>query len=52
MTEQCNITLNMIHPCIMNSKPLVSEAMEGTYSVDATHMAPVGTKILMLLKPM
>jgi hypothetical protein len=51
MTEQCDITLNMMRPCTTN--PLLSafEAMEGTYSFDATPMAPVGTEMLMHLKP-
>ena len=51
MTEQCDITLNMMRPCTTN--PLLSafEAMEGMYSFDATPMAPVGTEMLMHLKP-
>ncbi|KAL7524050.1 hypothetical protein ACHAXR_001126, partial [Thalassiosira sp. AJA248-18] len=51
MTEQCDITLNMLRPCTTN--PLLSafEAMEGMYSFDATPMAPVGTEMLMHLKP-
>ena len=51
MTEQCDITLNMMRPCTTN--PLLSafEAMEGSYSFDATPMAPVGTEMLMHLKP-
>ena len=35
----------------MNPKLLAFEAMEGTYSFNATPMAPVGTKTLMNLKP-
>ena len=51
MCEQSDITLNMMRPCTTN--PLLSafEAMEGTYSFDATPMAPVGTEMLMHLKP-
>ena len=51
MTEQCDITLNMMRPCTTN--PLLSafEAMEGMYSFDATPMAPMGTEMLMHLKP-
>ena len=51
MTEQCDITLNMMRPCTTN--PLLSafEAMDGMYSFDATPMAPMGTEILMHLKP-
>ena len=51
MTEQCNITLNMMRLCTINPKLLAFEAMEGTYLFDATPMAPVGTEILMHLKP-
>ena len=51
MTEQCDITLNMMRPCTINPKLSAFEAMEGTYSFDATPMAPVGTEILMHLKP-
>ena len=49
--KQCNITLNMLRPCTIN--PLLSafEAMEGHYSFDVTPMAPMGTKMLMHLKP-
>ncbi|KAL7529464.1 hypothetical protein ACHAXR_002975, partial [Thalassiosira sp. AJA248-18] len=51
MTEQCDITLNMLRPCTTN--PLLSafEAMEGMHSFDATPMAPIGTEMLMHLKP-
>jgi hypothetical protein len=51
MLEQCDITLNMMRPCTLN--PLLSafEAMEGMYSFDATPMAPIGTEMLMHLKP-
>ena len=51
MTEQCDITLNMMRPCTLN--PLLSafEAMEGMYSFDATPMAPMGTEMLLHLKP-
>ena len=41
----------MLRPCTIN--PLLSpfEAMEGHYSFDATPMAPMGTEMLMNLKP-
>ena len=51
MTEQCDITLNMMRPCTLNPKLSAFEAMEGMYSFDATPMAPVGTEILMHRKP-
>ena len=49
--EQCDATLNMLRPCTIN--PLLSafEAMEGHYSFNATPMAPMGTEMLMHLKP-
>jgi len=51
MTEQCDITLNMMRPCTTNPRLSAFEAMEGTYSFDATPMAPMGTPMLMHLKP-
>ena len=51
MCEQCDITLNMMRPCTTNPKLSAFEAMEGMYSFDATPMAPVGTEILMHIKP-
>ena len=51
MTEQCDITLNMLRPCTLNPNLSAFEAMEGMYSFDATPMAPVGTEMLMHLKP-
>ena len=51
MTEQCDITLNMLLPCTLNPRLSVFEAMEGMYLFDTTPMAPVGNKILIHLKP-
>jgi hypothetical protein len=51
MTEQTDITLNMMRPCTLNPKLSAFEAMEGMYSFDATPMAPIGTEMLMHLKP-
>eukprot|EP00804_Cyclotella_cryptica_P013267 CCRYP_007042-RA/>CCRYP_007042-RA protein AED:0.32 eAED:0.32 QI:0/0/0/1/0/0.33/3/0/993 len=49
--EQTNITLNMLHPCTTN--PLLSayEAVEGMFSFDRTPMAPIGTKVMVHIKP-
>ena len=50
MTEQCNITLNVMRTCTTNHLLSALEAMEGTYSFGATPMAPVGTEMRMHLK--
>jgi hypothetical protein len=51
LTNQCDCTINMLCPCCQH--PLLSafEAMEGSYSFDATPMASPGTKVLIHLKP-
>ena len=51
LTNQCDYTINMLRPCWQN--PLLSafEAMEGSFSFDATPMAPPGTDVLIHLKP-
>ena len=51
MLEQADITLNMMRPCTLNPNLSAFEAMEGMYSFDATPMAPIGTEMLMHLKP-
>ena len=52
MTEQCDITLNMMRQCTLNSRLSAFEAIEGMYSFDATPMAPVGNETMIRLKPM
>ena len=52
MTEQCEITLNMLRPYTLNPRLSVFEAMEGMYYFDAIPMAPVGTETMIHLKPM
>jgi hypothetical protein len=49
--EQTDITLNMLRPCTTN--PLLSayESMEGMFSFDRTPMAPVGTEVMIHVKP-
>jgi hypothetical protein len=51
LTNQCDYTINMLHPCCQN--PLLSafEAMEESFSFDTMPMAPPGTKVLVHLKP-
>ncbi|KAL7475357.1 hypothetical protein ACHAW6_001273 [Cyclotella cf. meneghiniana] len=49
--EQTDIILNMLRPCTTN--PLLSayEAMEGMFSFDRTPMAPIGTEVMIHIKP-
>ncbi len=51
LTNQCNYTVNMLQPCCQNPALSTFEAMEGSFSFDATPMAPPGTKVLVHLKP-
>ncbi len=51
LTTQCNATLNMLHLCRQNPLLLAYEALEGSFSFNATPMAPLGTKNLMHMKP-
>ena len=39
LTTQCDATLNMIHPCHQNPLLSAHEALEGSFSFDATPMA-------------
>jgi hypothetical protein len=51
LTPQSDMTLNMMRPCCLN--PLLSshKAMDGSFLFDATPLNPLGTKVLMHLKP-
>jgi hypothetical protein len=51
LTNQCNYTVNMLRPCCQNPALSAFEAMEGSFSFDATPMAPPGTEVLVHLKP-
>jgi hypothetical protein len=51
LTKQCDATLNMLRPCHQNPLLLAHEALEGTFSFDATPMAPLGTEVLVHMKP-
>jgi len=49
--EQTDITLNMLRPCTTN--PLLSayKALEGMFSFDRTPMTPIGTEVMIHIKP-
>jgi hypothetical protein len=49
--NQCNYTVNMLRPCHQNPALSAFEAMEGSFSFDATPMAPPGTEVHVHLKP-
>ncbi len=51
LTTQCNATLNMLRPCCQNPLILAHEALEGLFSFNATPMAPLGTEVLVHMKP-
>jgi hypothetical protein len=51
LTTQCDATLNMLCPCCQNPRLLAHKALEGTFSFDATPMAPLGTEVLVHMKP-
>ena len=51
LTKQCDTTLNMLRPCRQNPLLSAHEALEGSFSFDATPMAPLGTEVLVHMKP-
>ncbi len=51
LTPQSNMTLNMVHPCCLNPLLSAHKAMDGLFSFDAMPLAPLGTKVLVHLKP-
>jgi hypothetical protein len=51
LTAQCNTTLSMMHPCWQNPRLSAHKAMEGSFPFDATPMAPLGTEVVVHLKP-
>ncbi len=51
LTKQCDATLNMLRPCRQNPLLSAHKALEGTFSFDATPMAPLGTEVLVHMKP-
>jgi hypothetical protein len=51
LTTQCNTTVNMLHPCCYNPLLLTHKALIGLFSFDATPMPPLGTEVLIHMKP-
>jgi hypothetical protein len=51
LTPQSNMTLNMMRPCHLNPLLSAHKAMEGLFLFNATPLAPLGTKVLVHLKP-
>jgi hypothetical protein len=51
ITTQCNATLNMLRLCHQNPLLLAHEALKGLFSFDAMPMAPLGTEVLVHMKP-
>ena len=51
LTKQCDTTLNMLRPCRQNPLLSAHEALEGSFSFDATPMAPLGMEVLLHTKP-
>jgi hypothetical protein len=51
LTTQCKATLNMLHPCRQNPLLMANKALEGLFSFNATPMAPLGTEVLVHMKP-
>jgi hypothetical protein len=51
LTKQCNATLNMLCTCCQNPLLSAHEALEGSFSFDATPMAPLSTEVLVHMKP-
>ena len=51
LTKQCDATLNMLCPCRQNPLLLAHKALEGSFSFDAMPMAPLGTEVLVHMKP-
>ena len=44
-------TLNMLRPCCQNPLLLAHKALKGNFSFNATPMAPLGTEVLVHMKP-
>ncbi len=50
LTIQFDATLNMLRPCHQNPLLSAHEALEGSFSFNATPMAPLGTEVLVHMK--
>jgi hypothetical protein len=51
LTNQCNYTVNTLHPHHQNPALSTFEPIEGSFSFNATSMASLGIKVLVHLKP-
>jgi hypothetical protein len=51
LTAQTGMMLNMMRPCRLNPLLLAHEAIDGSFSFNATPLAPLGTEVLIHLKP-
>eukprot|EP00957_Ditylum_brightwellii_P050734 3847113-Ditylum_brightwellii.AAC.1 len=51
LVPQTSITLNLMQPCRMNLALSAEAVLNGCYNFDATSMAPLGTKVLLHIKP-
>jgi hypothetical protein len=51
LTTQCNATFSMLRPCCQNPLLSAHKALEGLFSFNATPMAPLGTEVLVHMKP-
>jgi hypothetical protein len=51
LMTQSNATLNMMCPCCLNPLLSAHKSLEGTFSFDATPIAPLGTEVLVHQKP-
>ncbi len=51
LTTQCNATLNMLCPCSQNPLLLAHKVLQGSFSFNAAPMAPLGTEVLVHMKP-
>jgi hypothetical protein len=51
LTPQSDTTLNMMRSCCLNPLLSAHKAVDGSFSFNATPLAPLGTKVLVHLKP-
>jgi hypothetical protein len=51
LTMQCNSALNMLCPCCQNPLLLAHKVLKKLFSFNATPMAPLGTEVLVHMKP-
>ena len=51
LTKQCYATLNILSPFCQNPLLSAHEALAGSFSFNATPLAPLGTEVLVCMKP-